>query len=753
MPDEITQRANTAASPISLTPEADAIGRLEPLAVPMGQIKSILRRHILLLLGVFALGVGGTYLVVKLMPKEYTATATILIQPQRTQVSDLQAISSDSSDVNSLIRTQMDLLHSPSLAMNVVKALSLIKNPEFAPQAGGMMTDLKAFLQKAMHGRVEPAPSVTLDDKIQIAGSILIGKLSFANEARSSVLSVSVTTQDPVLSAQIANEVAKEFLDLKRQEKFEAMQRAHDWFQEQMGKLAGEVSAADRAVEQYRLDHRLDELPPDETNTARPETVNRQLLNATSLQLAQASRDVALKQSELAQAEAVMRAGGSISTLPQVISSPMITELLSQISVVAGREAQLASTQGPGNPELASVSAQHRKLQVRAELEMAKIVSSLSADIKAARVQEDLLRQQVEQLRTAVSKENSALMGLQVPQTKARATRSIYESFLNRATELANVAGIQEQDASLVSGARPPLGPSAPQGSRLIAVAALLSLVIGVALACLIERLRSGFSLPEQLEAALGLPLVAVIPTVSRATLRGQRKGRAGTAFFASLDKLRGQIRALGEARPKVVMITSALPKEGKSAFAVGLARSAAAAGLQVLLIECDFRCSSLASQVGLKPGPGLREILSGSMLGDIGTVVHEPEPRLHVILGGNANGDSQELLASHQMDAVLTSARTRYDLIVLDTPPVLPVADALVLASQADATLMVVRWEKTARTPALDAVRLLYDSRARFMGTVMTRVNRRAAAKLGGRISYAFGPYDGYHLSQMIRT
>jgi capsular exopolysaccharide synthesis family protein len=448
-----------------------------------------------------------------------------------------------------------------------------------------------------------------------------------------------------------------------------------------------------------------------------------------------------------------MHGGAPANTLPQVIASPMISELFSQISTIAGHEAQLASTQGPGNPELAATRAQHHKLQVRLELEMATIVSSLNTEIKAARAQEELLRQQMEQLRLVVSNENSALMGLQVPQTKARATRSIYESFLNRATQLANVAGIQEQDASLVSSARPPLSPSAPQGSRLIAVAGLFSLVLGVALACIIERLRSGFSLPEQLEGTLGLPLVAVLPKVPRATLRGRRKGHASIAFFAALDKLRGQIRAMGEARPKVVLITSALPKEGKSAFALGLARSAAAAGLQVMLIECDFRCPSLAAQFGLKPGPGLREILSGSVLGDISTVVHEPEPQLHVILGGCAKGDSQEMLASDQMHAVLTSARARYDLVVLDTPPVLPVADALVLASQVDATLMVVRWEKTARTPALDAVRMLLYSHARIMGTVMTRVDRRAAAKLGGRISYAFSRYDGYHLAQTFRT
>jgi capsular exopolysaccharide synthesis family protein len=334
-------------------------------------------------------------------------------------------------------------------------------------------------------------------------------------------------------------------------------------------------------------------------------------------------------------------------------------------------------------------------------------------------------------------------------QTQARATRSIYESFLTRATQLANVAGIQEPDASLVSAARTPLGPSAPQGTKMLGVSAVLSLVVGVALACVIERLRAGFSLPEQLEATLGLPLIALLPNVSLKTLYKPRRGRAAIAFNASIDKLRGQMRALGNERPKLLMVTSALPKDGKSVFAAALARNAAAAGWRVLLVDCDLGCPMLAQLFSLRSSPGLREILAGGLLGDSWNVMHEPAPRLSVITAGHTDGDPQELLASRSMAAFLVSVRNYYDLVVLDTPPVLPVADALVLAPQVDATLMVVRWEKTPRIAARDALRLLHESRARVMGAVMTRVDRRTAAISGGRMSFAFSRYDGYHTNR----
>jgi Mrp family chromosome partitioning ATPase len=131
---------------------------------------------------------------------------------------------------------------------------------------------------------------------------------------------------------------------------------------------------------------------------------------------------------------------------------------------------------------------------------------------------------------------------------------------------------------------------------------------------------------------------------------------------------------------------------------------------------------------------------------------VHEAAPRLNVITAGRTDLDPQEQLASRSMSAFLTAVRKRYDLVVLDTPPVLPVADALVLAPQVDATLMVVRWEKTPRTAARDALRLLRESHARVIGAIMTRVDRRTAAISTGRMSFAFSHYKGYHTARASR-
>ena len=741
MPDQLPRFAEPETGSLAYAPPAP---RPEPLAVPAGRLLATLRRHLWVVLLCPVVIVTLAFAVLRQMPRQYTAEASILIEPQRTQVSDLQAISPDSGDVAGLLRTQIDILRSPALTLQVVEALHLTQRPEFQPQ-GGLKVRIGQLLERFGLRAARPEPPLTPQQMAERVALILNDKISFVNEVRSSVLRVAVTTQDARQSADIANKFAEVFLNFKRQEKFEAMQRAHDWFQEQMGKLAEQLRADGLAVEQYRLEHKLDDQPPDDGTATHVASINRQQLDTLSNQLMQVSRERALKEGELAQADAVIRGQAVGGALPAVLASPVIVELVGQIATATGREAQLATTQGVGNPDLVAARAQLRRLQGRLQSEMINISNSLRTEVRAAQLQEKSLQDQLNRLRLAVSDENSAQVPLQVLQTKERATRSIYESFLVRATQLANVAGIQEPDASLVSSAQAPLGPSGPQVTRLLVVAGGLALALGVGLACVLEQLSQGFTSPEQVEATLGLPLHGLIPKIPRRALR-RAGGHGVVAVTAALDNLRGRLRALGEARPKLLMVTSALPQEGKSIFAAELARNAAAAGWRVMLIECDLYCPSLGAHFRTAAGPGLCDILTGRLLGDIGKVVHEPAPRLHVITAGRPVSDTQELLASNRMTALLAAVRARYDLVVLDMPPVLPVPDALVLTRHADATLMVVRWDSTARSAVQDALRQLHECRARVMGVVMTQVDMRRAARSEGRMAYAFSFNNTYY-------
>ena len=191
------------------------------------------------------------------------------------------------------------------------------------------------------------------------------------------------------------------------------MQRAHDWFQEQMGTLSEQLRAAELEVERYRQAHRLDEESPNDGDMgSRVPTINRQQLEAVSRQLADVSRDLAQKQGQLEQAQSALRGKVAVGTLPEVLGSPVIAQLVSQLAVVEGREAQLTTSQGTGNPELVAVQAQQRKLRSSIDREMTNVANSLTTQVNVARLQERLLRDRLEQLRGAVSVENSAQVGL-----------------------------------------------------------------------------------------------------------------------------------------------------------------------------------------------------------------------------------------------------------------------------------------------------------------------------------------------------
>ncbi len=725
----------------------DPNSRLEPIGVPVVQFGRIIRRHAWLVLGCLLLGAGGTLLLVSRMPRQYTAEATILIEPQRTQVSDLQAISADAGDVSSLIRTQIDILSAPALAIGVVQALDLTRDPEFRVASGGLKERLGRLLRHLTGSSATTLP--VANDPVDLAAAELSDKIAFANEPHSDVLHILVTTRHAALSARIANAIVRQYLDFKRQEKFIAMQRARDWFQQQLGTLGEQVRTDETKVERYRQQHGLRETLSTEAGNPTTSSANRQQLDAVSTLLAQVSRDRAEKEAQLAEAQMAQRGGTPISALPEIVNSPMIARLVEQISEVAGKEAEMAESQGERNPDLAAVRSQLAKLQARAAREMNNIAHSLASAVNAAREQEDGLQSRLDQLRDAVSDENSAQIGLQTLETKTRATRTIYESFLNRATELANTAGIQDPDAALVSGARPPLEPSSPQSTRMVAIAIILSLALGVALACARERMRRGFTMPEQLEAHLGLPLIGIVPAERRALFGRRDISAAGQASF---DKLRGRFRALGGDRPKVVMVTSAVPEEGKSVFAANWARNAALAGWQVLLIECDFGHPTLGRLLSCNGGTGLGDILFGKLIGGGKTTARQISAKLDVIVAGDCTGDPQELLASSAMSALIESSRANYDLIILDTPPVLPVADALVLAHLVDATLMVVRWEQTARDAVQSAVRLLQDSGAKNLGAVMTRVDRRIISRASGLGHYGYRGYAGRGRTRVAR-
>ena len=643
----------------------DPVAGQEPLGVPVSRVFRVLRRRgwIAALVVVVVVGIA-TVVVLRLEPS-YTSQAAVLVETRKTQFNDLQVSAPEAQDTPSAVQTQIDVMRSPALLQQVVRSLDLTKVAEFNPPDDGLMTRI----HRMMGGTVtEPTPA----ERELTAAQILTDKLTFASELRSSVVRISAETGDATRSAAIVNELARQYLNFNRDRKFATLQRAVSWFQTRLSELATQVQQSQAAVQRYREEHNLADTP-----TATAATQDGERLSVAAQQLADVNR-----------------------------------QLTAVIGERAKREAQVAEV------------AERLRRQGR-PAGMPEVPANLMAELNAIRAQEDTLRQAVNQSRKAVAVENAATSQMAGLLAQAQTNRAMYDSFLARATQLANAEGVQEPDAELLSAGTVPNGPSSPKRGRLLGVAFGFALLLGLGLALLADRLRHGLSTLADVEGKLGLRALTVMPQVGGADKKLSGITERSPDFRDAAQRILGNL-ALTEqgGRQKVVMVTSALPQEGKSVLVYGLAESAAGAGQRVLLIEADLRRPALSRRLRLPASQGLADMLVGEAR--LEDVVQRLPNGVYVLPSSGPAAGLQRQLGTPQMRNLLQAARGSFDLVLIDTPAVLPMVDALLVAQRADTVILAARWEHTPVPLLQEAVKMLQQSGAHLAGVVLTQARMR---------------------------
>jgi len=639
----------------------------EPLGVPVSRAFRVIRRRgwVAALVVVVVMG-AATTIVMQLEPA-YTSQASVLVESRRTQLNDLQVSAPEAQDTPNAVQTQIDILRSPALLLQVAKGLNLTEREEFDPPATGPIARLRALIGPA------PVPPTQAERELT-AAQILAGKLTITSELRSSVVRLSVSTGDAELSAAIVNEIAERYLAFNRDRKYATLQRAVSWFQTRLTELSGQVQESQAALQAYREANNLADTPI----TSSPLAADR--LSVQAQQLADVNRQLTTVVGERARREA-------------------------QVAEIADRlRRQGRPASGPDLP------------------------ANLLGELNAIRAQEATLRQAVAQARRGVAEENAATSQMAGLLAQAQTARAMYDSFLGRATQLANAEGIQASDAELLSAGTVANGPSSPQRARLLAVAFAFSLLLGLGLALLSDRMRNRLGNLGDVEAKLHARPLAVAPRLRASHVRTAGNILLNPDFRDAMQRVLGAVTLLRRhGQKKVIAITSALPQEGKSVLAMGLAESAARSGLKVLLIDADLRRPTLVKRLKLGARQGLAEVLRGDARLD--EAVERLPSGLYLLPSLRAEGGSQQLLASPRLGNLLRAARNDFDLIVVDTPPVLPMVDALLTAQHADAVIMATRWEHTPAPLAQEAIAMIEGSGAELAGVVLTRARLRTYA------------------------
>jgi capsular exopolysaccharide synthesis family protein len=484
-------------------------------------------------------------------------------------------------------------------------------------------------------------------------------------------------------------------------------------------------------------------------------TLVEQEVSAINKQIAEAQADLAEKQARYASAQTQIRRGGG-ADIAAALGSDTVSRLRGQRAEVSRQKADLETRYGPLHPEVQKISKQLVDYDKQIQEELARIQSSLGADVQVANQRLASLIASRDAAKAKLAASNSAEVGLMELQRRAEASKAIYEAFLNRSKEVAAQASIQRADAQVVSKAQVPVKPSAPNTKLNLALGLAFAIAAGLASVVSAEALDGAFHTSREVQSRLGLPALGSIPTlesvapgVDRGTLKPEDYvvQRPRSAFA---EAFRGLKTALLYGKPgqtvQVVAVTSAMPEEGKTLSTLCLGRVAAQGGSKVVIVDCDLRHRSLSGRLPGVVKTGLFEVLKGSARLEDVLKRDEPSGAWILPIAENAWSDP-DVFRSPQMEALLASLRERFDLILLDTPPVLAVSDTRVLATVADSVLYLLRWGKTPEAAAENALEQLQAAGAFVPGVALTQVDIRRQVESGyGDSTYYYQSFQKYY-------
>ena len=706
------------------------------------------------------------YVQVNQLRNVYTATSSILIGVQQGSVTDFNSYMRnyfsrmDSSE-------EIEILRSRSLAERVINDLNLLSQAEFNPALRepeeGFFDFLRyldprswipgrmGLLEQAKTGEVvavEPSEEEQERRKMVTAVNIFLGKMQAVSTQAPDVINISFSSYSPELAMRIANEIPEAYIVGQLEAKFEATQKVTNWLAGQLEDLKTKVEDSERAVEIYRIENDLTEIAGTGLLAEQLSTINSQLIIARA---ERAEAEVRLQQMRRLLDE--NRQGLETST--DVLNSPVVSQLRSQEAELLRRRSELAVEYGPRHPRMLQVNAELDDLNRRIDAEMEKVLLSLENELERIRLRERSLAESLAQLESESGFASQEGVKLRALEREAEANRALYENFLGRFKETSSTEGMETADARVLSNAELPRGPSAPNRSRIMAVYVLLGLVGSCGLVLGLQFLSPGMHSPEQVERDLGEHVLGMIPKLpGKVKPHEQVLNKPNSGYVEAITSLRVSMQLSDpDKQAQAIQVTSSVPEEGKSSLVLSLSIVMARAGARVLLVDADLRRSSIEGRLGLeKDGPGLTDLVisDSDTLDDF--IVHHEETGIDFMRTGDARyANATDIFSSRRMAHIVKLMRQRYDHVLLDTPPVMAVADARVIGAVVDKTLFVVAWDKTPRKVARAALNQLRQSGTRIAGAVLQQVDLKRYGRFGYGDSgyyYHYGRYGKYYSS-----
>jgi len=673
-----------------------------------------------------------------LQTKIYRSGLTMQIEQQGARITRIEGVSPDeqpSWDTREFYQTQYELLRSRALAQRVVAQVNLGEHPLYKVdptkhEPPGVLASIRTAIGGVEAG-AEPKEPPTPEERERGLVSALLGGLDVVPVRNSRLVNIHFESPDPELAARVVNTLATEFINLNLERRMDASSYAKTFLNDRLQQIRVKLEESEKSLNDFMRRETI--VRTDEKSVA-PES---QVLSEFTAALARA-------QGERIRAEAMYKQTESAeaSTLSAVLDNAVIQELKKRKAKLEGDYQENLKIFKPSYPKMLQLESQIAETQAKIDDEVKAVRGALKANYEAALAQEKMLQARLDESKRTVLNVQDRSFQFNLLKRDVDTYRQLYEGLLQRYREVGVAGGVGVNNITVVDRAEVPKVPFKPNLQRNLMIALAIGLMGGIGLAFLFEHLDDSLKVPQDIEKELGLPVLGVIPQVAA-------KGDEDLAMSENADPRSSLAEAYRSVRtalqfstdqgmPKLVMVTSTDTGEGKSTTALSIAIQLALAGKTVLLIDGDLRKASLHGKLGMSNAVGLTNHLAGEAQP---VEVTRPcaVPKLFLISSGPLPPNPAELLGGARMASLLKLAAERFDNVVIDGPPVLGLADAPLLGSLADATILVVQSGATSRRQAREAVKRLRATRTRLVGGVLTKMDAHGRA-------YGYHSYNYYH-------
>jgi succinoglycan biosynthesis transport protein ExoP len=713
----------------------------------IGDQLRVVRRHWKLIASCLLLGVGGAALAAQVIEPVYVARAEVIYEPVTAGGPDgLEQVVA--APEGGTLDSQVRQIASRAMAREVIQRLDLAA--ELEARTGGLgrgVTWLASLLTprdgQAVDVPIQPLPG---EPPARLLDRFL-ERLQGSREGKSHVFAITWQSNDPVKAAQVANEVAAAFVSARMAQKLEAAERVSQRMQQRRVQLRSAMIEAESRLDLAR-------------DAARPMLVaamsgGEDQMGVLSRQLVDANIDAETSSIRTERLKAAARQGSGSLLGAELGQSPTLQNLLALDAQASREEAELLAQYGQRHPRVADLRSRRKELARKIAAEQGQVLQKLDMEAEMARVRADGLARQLEAIKGDAAGQARSRARLAELEEDARSRRQAYDAFDAKAQEVAQRLAEQAPDARIVSEAVPPAMATYPRSGTFVSVGGSVALVLAGLLVWLLESQDRSARTAKDLERITGLTTVAMVPRLVRRQERARPHdvaldhplGRYGEALRDMLAAVTSRYEQ-GDGRGRSVLVTSAVPDEGKTTTAISLARLAASEGLKVVLIDGDLRHPSVLGRLGLASGPGLQEILAGKATLEQ-ALRTDPRSGLQILPGSAAGRTALASQSGERLRQVVHSLCRDVDLVVLDAAPVLAVADTKLLARSVDRVLLLARWGKTSDRLVGRAAVELREVGAPLAGAVLTVVDldRQALYGLDDR-TFAYVRHARYYTS-----